>query len=72
VFDSVSVVFPSALSSPLRPAPKKKGIGRSNMELSRKLFTAVLLVMLLLVATGTAGWLIYTSICEFIWYGLLT
>jgi hypothetical protein len=42
------------------------------MELSRKLFTAVLLVMLLLVATGTAGWLIYTSICELIWYGLLT
>jgi hypothetical protein len=68
VFDSVSLVFPSALSPP-RPAPKKKAI---YMELSRKLFTAVLLVMLLLVATGTAGWLIYTSICELIWYGLLT
>jgi len=39
------------------------------MELSRKLFTAVLLVMLLLVATGTCGGLAYiSSMIEVIWY----
>ena len=46
------------------------------MELSRKLFTTVLLVMLLLVAAGTCGGLAYIYhlfICEreLICYGLL-